>query len=393
MSSAWLLPEHIADVLPAQARHIEELRRGLLDAARELRLRAGDPAAARAHRVAAVGHRPCARPADLQARRPAQRPHARPARRQHAAGRAHRRPPAQPQRRRPPVLLRPGAAHPGRRAPAPAASRCSSAPRSTATPASRPTSRSWTWRSSACGVVGLTGAVLDLADARIVRAVLAGVPVDAARLDAVHAALARQGCGRAARRSRRAFRAEARRGLRGAAVAVRRRRDARRRRAACCRRGRRSRAALDDLRQLAAHAARGPTRRRRSASTSPTRAATPTTAAPASRSTPRARATRSRAAAATTRSARSSAATGRRSASASTSRSWPSSCRRPRRRPAIRAPWRERRRAARRGARNCAAGGETVVCVLPGDRGDEARSSTATASWSPSTAAGSCAAL
>jgi ATP phosphoribosyltransferase regulatory subunit len=34
MSSAWLLPEHIADVLPAQARHIEELRRSLLDVAR-----------------------------------------------------------------------------------------------------------------------------------------------------------------------------------------------------------------------------------------------------------------------------------------------------------------------------------------------------------------------
>jgi ATP phosphoribosyltransferase regulatory subunit len=34
MTSAWLLPEHIADVLPAQARHIEELRRGLLDVAR-----------------------------------------------------------------------------------------------------------------------------------------------------------------------------------------------------------------------------------------------------------------------------------------------------------------------------------------------------------------------
>jgi ATP phosphoribosyltransferase regulatory subunit len=33
MSSAWLLPEHIADVLPARARHIEFLRRGLLDAA------------------------------------------------------------------------------------------------------------------------------------------------------------------------------------------------------------------------------------------------------------------------------------------------------------------------------------------------------------------------
>jgi ATP phosphoribosyltransferase regulatory subunit len=34
MSSAWLLPEHIADVLPAQARQIEELRRALLDMAR-----------------------------------------------------------------------------------------------------------------------------------------------------------------------------------------------------------------------------------------------------------------------------------------------------------------------------------------------------------------------
>lgn len=34
MTSAWLLPEHIADVLPAEARRIEELRRVLLDAAR-----------------------------------------------------------------------------------------------------------------------------------------------------------------------------------------------------------------------------------------------------------------------------------------------------------------------------------------------------------------------
>jgi ATP phosphoribosyltransferase regulatory subunit len=34
MSSAWLLPEHIADVLPAQARRVEELRRVCLDAAR-----------------------------------------------------------------------------------------------------------------------------------------------------------------------------------------------------------------------------------------------------------------------------------------------------------------------------------------------------------------------
>jgi ATP phosphoribosyltransferase regulatory subunit len=34
MSSAWLLPEHIADVLPAEARRIEELRRQWLDLAR-----------------------------------------------------------------------------------------------------------------------------------------------------------------------------------------------------------------------------------------------------------------------------------------------------------------------------------------------------------------------
>ena len=34
MSSAWLLPEHIADVLPSQARRIEDLRRLLLDRAR-----------------------------------------------------------------------------------------------------------------------------------------------------------------------------------------------------------------------------------------------------------------------------------------------------------------------------------------------------------------------
>ncbi len=32
--SAWVLPDHIADVLPSEARHIEELRRDLLDLAR-----------------------------------------------------------------------------------------------------------------------------------------------------------------------------------------------------------------------------------------------------------------------------------------------------------------------------------------------------------------------
>ena len=32
--SAWVLPDHIADVLPSEARHIEELRRLCLDSAR-----------------------------------------------------------------------------------------------------------------------------------------------------------------------------------------------------------------------------------------------------------------------------------------------------------------------------------------------------------------------
>ena len=32
--SAWVLPDHIADVLPSEARHIEEIRRNLLDMAR-----------------------------------------------------------------------------------------------------------------------------------------------------------------------------------------------------------------------------------------------------------------------------------------------------------------------------------------------------------------------
>lgn len=32
--SAWVLPDHIADVLPSEARHIEEIRRALLDTAR-----------------------------------------------------------------------------------------------------------------------------------------------------------------------------------------------------------------------------------------------------------------------------------------------------------------------------------------------------------------------
>ena len=32
--SAWVLPDYIADVLPSEARHIEEIRRDLLDMSR-----------------------------------------------------------------------------------------------------------------------------------------------------------------------------------------------------------------------------------------------------------------------------------------------------------------------------------------------------------------------
>ena len=106
------------------------------------RLRVGHAAAARVSRVAADRQRPRSRPAHLQAGRPAFRPHAGRARRHHAAGGAHRRPPAQPQGRDAAVLLRQRAAHPAGRACWPRASRCRSAPSSTATPASRRTSRS-----------------------------------------------------------------------------------------------------------------------------------------------------------------------------------------------------------------------------------------------------------
>jgi ATP phosphoribosyltransferase regulatory subunit len=55
MLSAWLLPEHIADVLPAEARRIEELRRRPAGPGAQLRLRTGDAAAAGAPGVAAQG--------------------------------------------------------------------------------------------------------------------------------------------------------------------------------------------------------------------------------------------------------------------------------------------------------------------------------------------------
>ena len=55
-------------------------------------------------------------------------------------------------RRDPPVLLRPGAAHPPRQARTPPASPCSLAPKSMAMPGWRPTSKPCCWPWRACGV-------------------------------------------------------------------------------------------------------------------------------------------------------------------------------------------------------------------------------------------------
>ena len=181
--SAWVLPDHIADVLPSEARHIEELRRRAARHRPRLRLRAGDAAAARS-----TWNRCCpgtGEALDLQTFKLVDQLSGRmhgPARRHHAAGRAHRCAPAQSPGRGAAVLLRPGAAHPARTARTPRASRCSSAPRSTATPASKPTSRPCAWRSTACAPQASRreALIVDLADARIVRSLLAGVPVDAA---------------------------------------------------------------------------------------------------------------------------------------------------------------------------------------------------------------------
>ena len=141
---------------PPQARRIEELRRDLLDRGSRLRLRAGDAAAAGAPGVAAVGHRARTRPARPSSWSTSS-----------AAARSGVRADTTPQvaridahllnraRRDAPVLLRPGAAHAARRRCTRRASRCSSAPRSTATPASRPTSRCRNWRSTCLRAAGI----------------------------------------------------------------------------------------------------------------------------------------------------------------------------------------------------------------------------------------------
>ena len=218
MSSAWLLPEHIADVLPSEARRIEELAARTARPGARLRLRAGDAAAAGAPGVAAVRHR---RALDLQTFKLVDQ----------LSGRTlGLRADTTPQvaridahllnraRRDAPVLLRPGAAHAAGRVRTPRASRCSSAPRSTAMPAWRPTSRCRSWRSTACARAGVERARCSTWPTRAsCAACWPGVPVDAQRAARRGRRAGRQGRARAcddadARLSRRAAR-EALRGL------------------------------------------------------------------------------------------------------------------------------------------------------------------------------------
>ena len=112
--SAWVLPDHIADVLPSEARHIEELRRELLDTARGYGYELVMPPLLEhlESLLPAPARRSTCRPSSWSTSCPG-RMHG-PARRHHAAGRPHRRPPAQSPGRGAPVLLRPGAAHPPR---------------------------------------------------------------------------------------------------------------------------------------------------------------------------------------------------------------------------------------------------------------------------------------
>jgi ATP phosphoribosyltransferase regulatory subunit len=211
MSSAWLLPEHIADVLPARARQVETLRRGLLDAAESFGFELVIPPMLEhiESLLSGTGHA-----LDLQTFKLVDQ----------LSGRTlGLRADSTPQVARIDAhLLNPSAV----------ARLCYCGPvlhtRATGNGASREPLQFGAEIYGHAGleadleildlaleclaVVGLKGAVLDLADTRIVRAVLAGVPVDAARLDAVHAALAAKDAAELAAVAR-GFPAEARRGL------------------------------------------------------------------------------------------------------------------------------------------------------------------------------------
>ncbi len=189
MSSAWLLPEHIADVLPARARQVEQLRRGLLDAAESFGFELVIPPMLEhiESLLSGTGHS-----LDLQTFKLVDQ----------LSGRTLGiRADSTPQVARidAHLLNRSGVAR-----------LCYCGPvLHTRASGSGATREPLQFGAEIYGhadieadleildlaleclaVAGLEGAVLDLADTRIVRAVLAGVPVDAARLEAVHAALA-----------------------------------------------------------------------------------------------------------------------------------------------------------------------------------------------------------
>jgi len=189
MSSAWLLPEHIADVLPARARHIETLRRGLLDAAAGFGFELVIPPMLEhiESLLSGTGHsldlETFKLVDQLSGRTLGLRADSTP---QVARIDAH-------------MLNRSGVAR-----------LCYCGPVLHARPSGSASTRELlqfgaeVYGHEGLGadleildlmleclhVAAIEDVVVDLADARIVRAVLAGVPVDAARLDAVYAALA-----------------------------------------------------------------------------------------------------------------------------------------------------------------------------------------------------------
>src|SRR6185503_8181866 len=189
MSSAWLLPEHIADVLPAQARRIEELRRTLLDLARSYGFELVMPPLLEYLESLLSG---TGRELDLQTFKLVDQ----------LSGRTlGLRADSTPQVARidAHMLNRSGVVR-----------LCYCGPVLHARAAGAGATREpLQFGAEVYGheglaadvevldlmleclhVAGIDDAVVDLADSRVVRAVLAGVPVDAARLDAVYAALA-----------------------------------------------------------------------------------------------------------------------------------------------------------------------------------------------------------
>jgi ATP phosphoribosyltransferase regulatory subunit len=189
MSSAWLLPEHIADVLPAMARRIERLRRGFLDTAEAAGFSLVIPPLVEhlESLLSGTGHA-----LDLQTWKLVDQ----------ASGRTLGvRADMTPQVARidAHVLNEPGVSR-----------LCYCGPVLTTRASGAAATREPLQFGAeiygepsleadlevqdlllAClAVAGIEGALLDLGDARIVRAVLAGVPLAAERLDAVYAALA-----------------------------------------------------------------------------------------------------------------------------------------------------------------------------------------------------------